>query len=173
MLRELFFAFSEFPCHLVSSVLFPFNRERFLVGHQKTVSSQQQQNSPFLLVVFFGTPSLILLDYYPAVKRLNHVTCHTLCADWLSLHVKLGDCSPPATFYLIVCPVLRAFTQVEYFFMPHMNNKQRNKIYKKKTKLLITFSISMYIMCVILCLFSALSRRVGALQMPTIIKKTE
>ena len=32
---------------------------------------------------------------------------------------------------------------------------------------LITFSISMYIMCV--CLFSALSRRVGALQMSIII----
>ena len=31
----------------------------------------------------------------------------------------------------------------------------------------IAFSISMYIMCV--CLFSALSRRVGALQMPIII----
>ena len=30
--------------------------------------------------------------------------------------------------------------------------------------MLITFSISMYIMCVILCLFSALSRRVDALQ---------
>ena len=33
--------------------------------------------------------------------------------------------------------------------------------------LLITFSISMYIMCV--CLFSALSRRVGALQISIII----
>ena len=31
----------------------------------------------------------------------------------------------------------------------------------------ITFSISMYVMCV--CLFSALSRRVGALQISTII----
>ena len=36
-------------------------------------------------------------------------------------------------------------------------------------KLLITFSISMYIMCVILFLFSALSRRVSALQMYIII----
>ena len=36
-------------------------------------------------------------------------------------------------------------------------------------KLLITFSISMYIMCVILFLFSALSRRVSALQMSIII----
>ena len=36
-------------------------------------------------------------------------------------------------------------------------------------KLLITFSISMYIMCVILCLFSALSRRVRALQISIII----
>ena len=35
--------------------------------------------------------------------------------------------------------------------------------------LLITFSISMYIMCVILRLFSALSRRVGALQIFIII----
>ena len=35
--------------------------------------------------------------------------------------------------------------------------------------LLITFSISMYIMCVILCLFSALSRRAGALQISIII----
>ena len=34
---------------------------------------------------------------------------------------------------------------------------------------LITFSISMYIMCVILCLFSALIRRVGALQIVIII----
>ena len=33
-------------------------------------------------------------------------------------------------------------------------------------KLLITFSISMYIMCVTLRLFSALSRGVGALQIP-------
>ena len=30
-------------------------------------------------------------------------------------------------------------------------------------------SISMYIMCIILCLFSALSRRVGALQISVII----
>ena len=35
--------------------------------------------------------------------------------------------------------------------------------------MLITFSISMYIMCVILCLFSALSCRVGALQISIII----
>ena len=35
--------------------------------------------------------------------------------------------------------------------------------------LITTFSISMYIMCVILCLFSALNRRVGALQMSIII----
>ena len=41
-----------------------------------------------------------------------------------------------------------------------------------KLFLLITFSISMYIMCVILWLFSALSRRVGALQISiTIIIK--
>ena len=33
----------------------------------------------------------------------------------------------------------------------------------------MTFSISMYIMCVILCLFSALSHRVDALQISTII----
>ena len=36
-------------------------------------------------------------------------------------------------------------------------------------KLVIKFSISMYIMCVILFLFSALSRRVSALQMSIII----
>ena len=35
--------------------------------------------------------------------------------------------------------------------------------------LLITFSISMYVMCVTLCLFSVLSRRVGALQISIII----
>ena len=35
--------------------------------------------------------------------------------------------------------------------------------------LLVTFSISMYIMCVTLCLFSALSCRVGALQISIII----
>ena len=35
--------------------------------------------------------------------------------------------------------------------------------------LLITFPISMYIMCVILCLFNALSLRVGALQISIII----
>ena len=34
---------------------------------------------------------------------------------------------------------------------------------------LITFSISVYIMCVILCLFSALSHKVGALQISIII----
>ena len=33
----------------------------------------------------------------------------------------------------------------------------------------ITFSVSMYIMCVLLCLFSALSRGVGALQISIII----
>ena len=37
--------------------------------------------------------------------------------------------------------------------------------------MLITFSISMYIMCVISCLFSALSHRVGALQISIIIIK--
>ena len=37
-------------------------------------------------------------------------------------------------------------------------------------KLLVIFSISMYIMCVILCLFSALSHRVGAFQISIIIK---
>ena len=36
--------------------------------------------------------------------------------------------------------------------------------------LLIKLSISMYIMCVILCLFSALSRRVGTLHISIIIK---
>ena len=35
--------------------------------------------------------------------------------------------------------------------------------------MLITFSISMYIMCVILCLFRALSRRVSTLQISIII----
>ena len=35
--------------------------------------------------------------------------------------------------------------------------------------MLIAFSTSVYIMCVILCLFSALSRRVGALQISIII----
>ena len=39
--------------------------------------------------------------------------------------------------------------------------------FKKNKKTIITFSISMYIMCV--CLFSALSHRVGALQMSIII----
>ena len=39
-------------------------------------------------------------------------------------------------------------------------------------KSLKTFFISMYIMCIILCLFSALSRRVGALQTSIIIKKS-
>ena len=36
-------------------------------------------------------------------------------------------------------------------------------------KLLITFSILMHIMCIILCLFSTLSHRVGVLQMSIII----
>ena len=36
-------------------------------------------------------------------------------------------------------------------------------------KLLVTFSISMYITCVILCLFSSVGRRVGALQISIII----
>ena len=40
-------------------------------------------------------------------------------------------------------------------------------IHSKNKKNLITFCISMYIMCV--CLFSALSRRVGALQISIII----
>ena len=39
-------------------------------------------------------------------------------------------------------------------------------------KSLKTFFNSMYIMCIILCLFSALSRRVGALQTSIIIKKS-
>ena len=36
-------------------------------------------------------------------------------------------------------------------------------------KLLITFSVSMYVIGVLLCLFSALSRGVGALQISVII----
>ena len=47
----------------------------------------------------------------PALKRLNCVTCHTLCADCLSLHVKLSDCNLPAMFYLTAFSILLTFTQ--------------------------------------------------------------
>ena len=59
----------------------------------------------YIPVVFFGTLSPTLLDCHPAMKLLNHVTCHTLYADWLALHVKFGDCNPPETFYHIVSPI--------------------------------------------------------------------
>ena len=43
----------------------------------------------------FSSPSLsrsLSLSLRPvSLSRLSHVKCHTLCADWLSLHVKLGD----------------------------------------------------------------------------------
>ena len=64
----------------------------------------------YIPVQFFGTHSPTLLDYNPALKHLNHVTCHTLCIDWLVLHVKFGDCNQPATFYPIVSPIHHAFT---------------------------------------------------------------
>ena len=41
---------------------------------------------------------------------LSLVTCHALSADWLALHVKLGDCSRPTVFYLSVFPIRHAFT---------------------------------------------------------------
>ena len=60
--------------------------------------------------MFFGTHSLTLLDYHQALKLLNHVTCHTLCADWLTVPAIFGDCNPPETFYHIVSPIYHAFT---------------------------------------------------------------
>ena len=60
--------------------------------------------------MFFGTHALTILDYHQALKLLNHVTCYTLCADWLALHVIFGDCNPPETFYYIVSPIYHAFT---------------------------------------------------------------
>jgi len=66
--------------------------------------------SSYIPVVFFGTHSLTLLDYHQALKLLNNVICHTLCADWLAVHVIFGDCNPPETFYHIVSPTYHAFT---------------------------------------------------------------
>ena len=43
----------------------------------------------YTLAVFFGTQSLTRLDYHLSPKRLNHVTCHTFYADWLSLNAKI------------------------------------------------------------------------------------
>ena len=63
-------------------------------------------------LAYSGSVLWTLLDCYPALKRLNHVTCHTLCADWLALHVIFGDCYPPETFYHIVSPIYHAFTHL-------------------------------------------------------------
>ena len=50
-----------------------------------------------------GTP-LLLAQYQ------NYVTCHTLCADWLALHVIFDDCNPLETFYHIVSLIYHAST---------------------------------------------------------------
>ena len=65
-------------------------------------------------VVFFGTHFLTLLDYHQALKLLNHVTCLTLCADWLVLHAIFRDCNQPETFYHIVSPTYHAFTHLMF-----------------------------------------------------------
>ena len=54
--------------------------------------------------------SLTLLYCHPVLKLLNHVTCHTLCADWLALLVKFDDCNLPEMFYYIMSPIHHAFT---------------------------------------------------------------
>ena len=58
--------------------------------------------------------SSCLLHDHPVVKRLNDVVCHTLCVDWLSLHVKHGDCYPLETFYLTVLPMFQTFTSFPF-----------------------------------------------------------
>ena len=63
---------------------------------------------------FIQTYFLTFLDYYWALKLLNHLTCHTSCANWLALHVKSGDCNPPETFYHIVSTIRHAFTHQMY-----------------------------------------------------------
>ena len=58
-------------------------------------------------------------------------------------------------FYIVMLePLLMSTLYVSFFVV---------------VKLLVAFSISMYIMCVILCLFGALNRKVGALQMSIFI----
>ena len=61
----------------------------------------------------------VLWNSLPNSLRLPSITkmfqsCYRpyvmLCADWLSLHVRFGDCNVSATFYLTVFPVPHAFT---------------------------------------------------------------
>ena len=69
-----------------------------------------------------------------------------MCASFAQLCL-----TPPPAFFLLF---FFAFCFCLFYFIPSFS-------------FLITFSISMYIMCV--CLFSDLSRRVGALQTSIII----
>ena len=63
------------------------------------------------------------------------------------------------------------FTNSHYYYYKDAygvrNNDSRHKVFLFVFVFYITFYISMYIMCV--CLFSALSHRVGAVQIPIII----
>ena len=85
----------------------------------------------YILAVFRGTHSLTLLDYHRALKRLNRVTCQTLCADWLSLHVKHGNCNPSATFYLTVSHSSRIYAPI---IIADFRSKCRKEKKKKKEK---------------------------------------
>ena len=73
----------------------------------------------------FGTHSPTLLDYHPVLKLVNHVTCHTLCADWLALPVIFGHCNPPEPFCHIVYPIYHAFTHQMFatddFIAPYLH----------------------------------------------------
>ena len=39
-----------------------------------------------------------------------YTSCY-MCADWLSLHVKLCDCNPSALLYFILLPLSHSFIQ--------------------------------------------------------------
>ena len=60
--------------------------------------------------MFFGTHSLTLRLPPSTETFKSRSICHTLCADWLALHVIFGDCNPPEMFYHTVSPIYYAFT---------------------------------------------------------------
>ena len=66
-----------------------------------------------------------------------HFLFHSLCADWLSLYVKLGNCNPPAAFYLIVVPILHAFTYKIVFTTDDFNApcNNNNILYSSQRKI--------------------------------------
>ena len=80
------------------------------------------------------------------------VACVRACVS-VCVCVCVCVCARARAFYIVMLEPLLISTLCVSFFV----------------KLLITFSISMYILRVILCLFSALSRKVGALHISIII----